>query len=219
MAEHEEHPALPREDSPLLVVALLEKEEEEVVEKRAGRGYGALRGSPKAAVVTEGWSAPPRFTSGQSALSAPSPMTVSFSPTPTDEGGFESRTVTGRLGARLSVLSDGTLRRVRSSALVAKRFVNIYGPGIVVMLADVDAGSILTAADSGRAFGYSMIWVNLLFTVPLYMAQELTVRVGGVTGCGFVELLRRRLGVWPARLTAVLMAVSSGGAMASELSG
>ena len=32
----------------------------------------------------------------------------------------------------------------------------MLGPGLVVMLADTDAGSLITAAQSGRRWGYAM---------------------------------------------------------------
>ena len=36
------------------------------------------------------------------------------------------------------------------------------GPGITVMLADTDAGSIITAAQSGAQWGYKLILINLI---------------------------------------------------------
>ena len=33
-------------------------------------------------------------------------------------------------------------------------FLGIIGPGLVVMLADTDAGSVITAAQSGAVWGY-----------------------------------------------------------------
>lgn len=38
-----------------------------------------------------------------------------------------------------------------------RRFMAVAGPGIVVMLADTDAGSIITAAQSGAEWGYQLL--------------------------------------------------------------
>ncbi|MGL5648857.1 MAG: divalent metal cation transporter, partial [Clostridium sp.] len=58
------------------------------------------------------------------------------------------------------------------------------GPGITVMLADTDAGSIITAAQSGAQWGYKLILVNLILVPMLYFVQELTTRIGITTGKG-----------------------------------
>jgi Mn2+ and Fe2+ transporters of the NRAMP family len=60
----------------------------------------------------------------------------------------------------------------------------IWGPGLVVMLADTDAGSLITAAQSGTQFGYRMILPQLLLVPVLYVVQEMTVRLGILTGRG-----------------------------------
>src|SRR5690348_11861273 len=60
----------------------------------------------------------------------------------------------------------------------------MVGPGLMVMLADTDAGSIITAAQSGAQWGYSMILPQLLLIPILYVVQEMTVRLGIVTGKG-----------------------------------
>ncbi len=36
------------------------------------------------------------------------------------------------------------------------RFAAVTGPGLVVMLADTDAGSVITAAQSGAEWGYRL---------------------------------------------------------------
>ena len=61
---------------------------------------------------------------------------------------------------------------------------SVLGPGLVVMLADTDAGSLITAAQSGAVWGYSLLLLQLILVPILYIAQELTVRLGIVTGMG-----------------------------------
>ncbi len=68
------------------------------------------------------------------------------------------------------------------------------GPGLVVMLADTDVGSIITAAQSGVQWGYRLLLLQLLLMPVLYIVQELTVRLGIFTGKGHGELIRNTFG-------------------------
>src|SRR5690349_10389862 len=75
-----------------------------------------------------------------------------------------------------------------------RRILLALRPGIVVMLADTDAGSIITAAQSGAQWGYRLLLLQILLIPILYVVQELTVRLGLVTGRGHGELIRERFG-------------------------
>jgi len=99
------------------------------------------------------------------------------------------------------------------------RFTLVVGPGLVVMLADTDAGSIITAAQSGAQWGYRLLLLQLVLVPILYVVQELTVRLGIVSGKGHGELIRDHFGrgwAWVSVGTLVLACV---GALLSELSG
>ncbi len=67
-----------------------------------------------------------------------------------------------------------------------KRFASVAGPGLVVMLADTDAGSVITAAQSGAQWGYRLL-LQLLIIPFLFVAQELTVRLALSTGKGMAS--------------------------------
>ncbi|MGH7943116.1 MAG: divalent metal cation transporter, partial [Limisphaerales bacterium] len=54
----------------------------------------------------------------------------------------------------------------------------MFGPGLVVMLADTDAGSTIVAAQSGAQWGYRLLLLQVLLMPILYVVQELTVRLG-----------------------------------------
>jgi len=99
------------------------------------------------------------------------------------------------------------------------RFVAVAGTGIVVMLADTDAGSIITAAQSGAQWGYRLLMLQLVLIPVLYLVQELTVRLGLVTGCGHGELILQRFGRGWAWLSVATLAIACVGALISELSG
>ena len=73
-------------------------------------------------------------------------------------------------------------------------FVANIGPGILVMLADTDAGNVVTAAQSGAQWGYRLLPLLLGLIPVLYMVQELAVRLGIFTGRGYTELVRHHFG-------------------------
>ncbi len=58
-----------------------------------------------------------------------------------------------------------------------RRFLAVFGPGLVVMLADTDVGSVITAGQSGVQWGYRLLLLQLLLVPILYMVQELTIRL------------------------------------------
>ena len=56
--------------------------------------------------------------------------------------------------------------------------LSVLGPGMLAALADADAACMLVAGDSGARYGYStLITLQLLLGLPLFLAQELTVRL------------------------------------------
>src|SRR5690242_593468 len=70
----------------------------------------------------------------------------------------------------------------------------LLGPGLMVMLADTDAGSVVTAAQSGARYGYRLIACQLVLIPILYLVQEITVRLGLGTGRGHGALIRAHFG-------------------------
>ncbi|MFO1118459.1 MAG: divalent metal cation transporter [Beijerinckiaceae bacterium] len=99
------------------------------------------------------------------------------------------------------------------------RFLAVAGPGIVVMLADTDAGSVITAAQSGAQWGYRLLLLQLVLAPILYVVQELTVRLGIVSGKGHAELILLHFGKFWAWFSVITLCVSCVGALLSELSG
>jgi Mn2+/Fe2+ NRAMP family transporter len=100
-----------------------------------------------------------------------------------------------------------------------RRFLVVAGPGIVVMLADTDAGSVITAAQSGAQWGYSLLLLQFILIPILYIVQELTVRLGAVSGKGHAELIKQHFGrVW-AWVSVTTLVVGCLGALLTELSG
>jgi Mn2+/Fe2+ NRAMP family transporter len=94
-----------------------------------------------------------------------------------------------------------------------------WGPGLVVMLADTDAGSLITAAQSGDQWGYRMVLPQLMLMPILYVVQEMTVRLGIVTKRGHGALIRERFGRGWAWVSAFTLFASSIGALLTEFAG
>jgi len=98
-------------------------------------------------------------------------------------------------------------------------FLTVMGPGLVVMLADTDAGSVITAAQSGAVWGYKLLALQFILMPILYIAQELTVRLGLTTKMGHGELIRKHFGRAWAWLSVSTLFISCIGAIITEFSG
>src|SRR6516165_3539057 len=99
------------------------------------------------------------------------------------------------------------------------RSIAVWGPGLLVMLADTDAGNVVTAAQGGAQWGYRLLPLVLLLIPMLYMVQELTVRLGVYTGRGHGELIRMRFGLGWACLSTAGLAAATIGSLITELTG
>src|SRR5438874_11532858 len=68
--------------------------------------------------------------------------------------------------------------------------LTVLGPGLITGASDDDPSGIATYSQAGAQFGYSMTWL-MLFTWPLMAAiQEISARIGRVTGKGIAANLR-----------------------------
>ena len=95
----------------------------------------------------------------------------------------------------------------------------VVGPGLMVMLADTDAGSVVTAAQSGARFRFALVVPELALIPVLYLVQEMTVRLGLITGLGHGALIRQTFGRPWAVLSAVTLFVACLGALVTEFAG
>jgi Mn2+/Fe2+ NRAMP family transporter len=68
-------------------------------------------------------------------------------------------------------------------------YLVLAGPGIVVMIADNDAGGITTYAATGAKYEYYLIWFLIILGPVAYYVQEMTVRLGAVTKRGHAEAI------------------------------
>jgi Mn2+/Fe2+ NRAMP family transporter len=73
--------------------------------------------------------------------------------------------------------------------------LSVIGPGFIAGNAGNDAGGIATYSIVGAREGYGMLWALLLVTVALAVVQEMSSRMGVVTGKGFGDLVREQFGI------------------------
>jgi len=99
------------------------------------------------------------------------------------------------------------------------RAMAVLGPGVMVCLADSDIGGLFTMAVAGSKCGYALLPLQLLLVPPLFMAQELTIRIGVSTRRSLCGLAYDHFG--NAVGSALLMACLGvcGAAVVSEFTG
>lgn len=70
----------------------------------------------------------------------------------------------------------------------------VVGPGFITANVDNDANGIWTYSDAGARFGYRILWVMIPMTLALVIIQEMSARMGAVTGKGLSDLIREEFG-------------------------
>ncbi len=87
-------------------------------------------------------------------------------------------------------------------------FFSVIGPGFITAMVDNDAGGIYTYSQAGAKYGYLPLWTLAPITVLLIVAQEMSSRMGAVTGKGLSDLIREEFGLRTTFLmmTALVMA-------------
>ena len=83
------------------------------------------------------------------------------------------------------------------------------GPGLITGAADDDPAGIATYSQVGAQFGYGLAW-TMLFSLPLMVViQEVSARIGCVSGRGIAENLRRHYPAWLVRGVVGLLLVAN----------
>jgi NRAMP (natural resistance-associated macrophage protein)-like metal ion transporter len=97
----------------------------------------------------------------------------------------------------------------RGALLHPRSFLASLGPGLVTGAADDDPSGIATYSQVGAQFGYGMGW-TMLFSFPLMaVIQEISARIGCVTGAGIAQNLRRHYSPWLLRGVVFLLIVAN----------
>lgn len=75
-------------------------------------------------------------------------------------------------------------------------FLMVLGPGLIVMVADNDAGAVSTYVQAGAQYGTRLLWTLLLLWPTTYFIQEMVIRLGIATGKGHAAMIYQRFGKW-----------------------
>jgi Mn2+/Fe2+ NRAMP family transporter len=93
----------------------------------------------------------------------------------------------------------GSIRQSQSARKSTERrgwMLLKLGPGLITGASDDDPSGIATYSQVGAQFGYGMLW-TMLFSYPLMAAiQEISARVGRITGKGIASNVRRHCPRW-----------------------
>ena len=91
------------------------------------------------------------------------------------------------------------LRRWKTRILL---FFAVVGPGFITANVDNDANGIYTYSAAGAQFGHTLLWTLIPVTLALIVVQEISARMGAVTGKGLSDLIREEFGL---RITFFMM--------------
>ncbi len=101
-----------------------------------------------------------------------------------------------RLGRTAFSLAGRIARHWSRFTARERRLLHFIGPGWITGASDDDPSGIATYSQAGAQFGFAMAWV-MLFTWPLMAAiQEISARIGRVTGEGIAGNLRAHYPRW-----------------------
>ena len=89
------------------------------------------------------------------------------------------------------------------------RLFGILGPGLITGASDDDPSGIATYSQAGAAMGFGSLWM-MLFSYPLMaVTQEISARIGRVTGEGLAGGLRRFYPAWLVQGCIVLLVTAN----------
>jgi len=94
------------------------------------------------------------------------------------------------------------MKFLRSWKIRLLLFFAVVGPGFITANVDNDSGGIFTYSAAGAQFGYMLLWTMIPITIALIVVQEMSARMGAVTGKGLSDLIREEFGL---RITFLMM--------------
>jgi NRAMP (natural resistance-associated macrophage protein)-like metal ion transporter len=89
-----------------------------------------------------------------------------------------------------------TPRQTKPTDAKPKGWLSRLGPGLITGASDDDPSGIATYSQAGAAFGFGLLW-TMIVSLPLMSSiQELSARIGRVTGRGIAGNIRRHYPGW-----------------------
>jgi NRAMP (natural resistance-associated macrophage protein)-like metal ion transporter len=90
-----------------------------------------------------------------------------------------------------------------------QKTLKIFGPGLVTGAADDDPSGIATYSSIGAQFGYTMLWTMPLIYPFMGAIQEISARLGRVTGRGIAGNMGRFYPAWMLYIIVFLLLVAN----------
>ena len=84
-----------------------------------------------------------------------------------------------------------------------------FGPGMLVAAAFIGPGTVTTASIAGANFGFVLMWALLLSIIVTFVLQEMSSRLGIVSGLGLSEALRSSINNYFLRAFLMILIVSA----------
>jgi NRAMP (natural resistance-associated macrophage protein)-like metal ion transporter len=79
---------------------------------------------------------------------------------------------------------------MKKTILKVKKFLKVFGPGVITGAADDDPSGIATYTQTGAKFGYGQLW-TVIAMLPLMVAvQEACARIGAVNGRSLAAVIK-----------------------------
>jgi NRAMP (natural resistance-associated macrophage protein)-like metal ion transporter len=79
---------------------------------------------------------------------------------------------------------------MNKTILKVKKFLKVFGPGVVTGAADDDPSGIATYTQTGAKFGYGQLWTVIVMLPLMTAIQEACARIGAVTGHGLASVIK-----------------------------
>ena len=98
-------------------------------------------------------------------------------------------------------------------------FLAVIGPGIITANVDNDAGGITTYSIAGAHYGYNLLFMLIFVTGALVIVQEMSARLGVITGKGLADLIREKMGVRTTALVIGILLIANLANTVSEFAG
>jgi len=121
-------------------------------------------------------------------------------------------------GSEPSAAESGPPIQLASAAVAAasaepvgwlQRTLKLFGPGLVTGAADDDPSGIATYSSVGAKFGSSMLWTMPLIYPFMAAIQEISARLGRVTGRGIAGNMRRFYPAWMLYVIVALLIIAN----------
>ncbi len=114
--------------------------------------------------------------------------------------------------------AGAALRRLRPRGRLGA-LLALLGPGLIAAAAGNDAGGVTTFTVVGARYGYSLLWALIPIAISLCVVQEMSARLGAVTGKGLSDLIREEFGVRWTAFAMLILLIANFGTTIAEFAG